>query len=46
MSPFIIVVIFVLAVLFIIMSIIPLLPGGTDMDSNHNNTRAKRKGAN
>ncbi len=45
MSPFTIVVVFFLAVLFIVMSLIPLLPGPADMDSPTNPARAKTKGA-
>ena len=45
MSPFAIVVVFILAVLFIVLSIIPLLPGQPDVDSNPHPRRAKTKAA-
>jgi hypothetical protein len=35
MSPFTIVVVLILTVLFIVLSIIPLLPARPDMDSSH-----------
>jgi len=43
MSPFTIVVVLFLTVLFIILSIIPLLPGQSDLDSSHTSTGAKKK---
>jgi hypothetical protein len=35
MSPFTIVVILILTVLFIVLSVIPLLPGKSDLDTSH-----------
>jgi len=43
MSPFPIVVVMILTVLFIVLSVIPLLPGRSDMDSSHRSPRAKIK---
>jgi hypothetical protein len=43
MSPFTIVVILILTVLFIVLSVIPLLPGQSDMDSSQRSSGAKTK---
>ena len=43
MSPFTIVVVLILTVLFIVLSVIPLLPGQPDMDSSHRAPGAKKK---
>jgi len=45
MSPIITVVVLILAVLFIVLSILPLLPGQEDMDSSRPTPRAKAKHA-
>jgi hypothetical protein len=45
MSPFSIAVVLILTILFIVMSIIPLLPGQTDMDSSKHTQKVKTKGA-
>ena len=45
MSPIITVVVLILAVLFIVLSILPLLPGQEDMDSSKPTPRAKTKHA-
>lgn len=45
MSPFAVVVIFILVALFFVLSIIPLLPGQTDINSSTPSPRAKTKGA-
>ncbi len=45
MSPFVIVVVLILTVLFIVLSVIPLLPGQPDMDSSHRSPGAKKKAA-
>ena len=45
MSPFPIAVVLILTVLFIVMSIIPLLPGQKDTDSSKRAPRAKAKHA-
>jgi hypothetical protein len=45
MSPFPIVVVLILTVLFIILSVIPLLPGQPDLDSSHRSPGAKKKAA-
>jgi hypothetical protein len=43
MFPFSIVVVLLLTVLFIVISVIPLLPGQSDMDSNHLSSTGKKK---
>jgi hypothetical protein len=43
MSPFTIVVVLFLTVLFIVLSVIPLLPGQSDMDSSDRTPRARTK---
>jgi hypothetical protein len=43
MSPFAIAVVLILTVLFIILSIIPLLPSQSDKDSSHRSPRTKTK---
>ncbi len=43
MSPFPIVVVLILSVLFIVLSIIPLLPGQPDMDSSRRSSGSKTK---
>ncbi len=45
MSPFPIVVVLILTVLFIVLSVIPLLPGQSDMDSSRRSPGAKTKAA-
>jgi hypothetical protein len=45
MSPIITVVVLILAVLFIVLSILPLLPGQEDMDSSKPAPRGKAKHA-
>ncbi len=45
MSPFTIVVVLILTVLFIVLSIIPLLPGQPDKDSSRRSSGAKTKAA-
>ena len=45
MSPFVSVVVLILTVLFIVLSVIPLLPGPPDMDSPHRSPGAKKKAA-
>jgi len=42
MSPFTIAVVLILTVLFIVLSVIPLLPGKPDMDSSHHSPGAKK----
>ena len=43
MSPFTIIVILILTVLFIILSVIPLLPGQADVESSRRSPTAKAK---
>ncbi len=43
MSPFTITVVLILTLLFVILSIIPLLPGQTDIDSPRRSPRTKTK---
>jgi hypothetical protein len=45
MSPFEIVVVLFLTLLFIVLSIIPLLNGKSDMDSSCHSTATKSRGA-
>ena len=45
MSPFAIAVVLILTILFIVISIIPLLPGQVDLDSSKHSQRVKTKGA-
>ena len=45
MSPIITVVVLILAVLFIVLSILPLLPGPEEMDSSRPTPRAKARHA-
>lgn len=45
MSPFAIVVVLILTALFIVLSVIPLLPGQSDMDSSSRSRRAEKKHA-
>ncbi len=43
MSPFTIIVILILTLLFIILSVIPLMTGQSDLDYSHRPPRAKTK---
>jgi len=43
MSPYEIVVVMILSVLFIVISIIPLLPGQSDLDVSRRVSRTKKK---
>ncbi len=43
MSPFTIIVVFILTLLFAVLSITPILPGKTDMDSSQRSPRTKTK---
>ena len=43
MSPFTIIVILILSALFIVLSVIPLLPGQSDPDSSTRSAAAKTK---
>jgi hypothetical protein len=43
MSPYTIVVVTALTGLFVVISLLPLLPGQSDMDSPHNKRRVKTK---
>jgi hypothetical protein len=43
MSPFTIIVVLFLTVLFIVLSVIPLLPGQPDMDSSHLSPKTETK---
>ena len=45
MSPFAVAVVLILTILFIVMSIIPLLPGQADLDSSKRSQRVKTKSA-
>ncbi len=45
MSPFVSVVVLILTVLFIVLSVIPLLPGPPDMDSPRRSPATKKKAA-
>ncbi len=45
MSPFAVAVIFILTVLFGLLSLIPILPGSKDMDTFDNPTQPRVKGA-
>jgi hypothetical protein len=43
MSPYVIVVIMILSVLFIVLSVVPLLPGPSDLDISRRVSRGKKK---
>jgi hypothetical protein len=43
MSPYVIVVIMILSALFIVLSVVPLLPGPSDMDVSRRVSRTKKK---
>jgi hypothetical protein len=43
MSPFTIIVILILTILFIVLSVIPLLPGQSDLESSRRSPTAKTK---
>ena len=45
MSPFVVAVVLILTVLFIVLSVVPLLLDQKDVDSSHHSPRTKTKAA-